>query len=104
MTRTQAILRYFDKVGDMSVEDVKVGTLLYLSNTLAKVTSIGYLSTNEMSITFRKFSGGIGTGLLSSDIIKKIRILGDDLQCGVNLSEIEIEDIIKLTKNLENEK
>ena len=104
MTRTQAILRYFDKVGDKNVEDVRVGTLLYLDNTLAKVTSIGHLSTTEMSITFRKFSGGIGTGLLSRDIIRKIRILGDDTQFGVNLSEIEIEDIIKLTKNLENEK
>ena len=100
MTRTQAILRYFDKVGDMSVEDVRVGTLIYIEGTLAKVTSIGHLSTNEMSITFRKFSGGIGTGLLSLDIIKKIRILGDDTQNGINLSEIEIEDIVKLTKNL----
>ena len=100
MTRTQAILRYFEKVGDMSVEDVRVGTLIYIEGTLAKVTSIGHLSTNEMSITFRKFSGGIGTGLLSLDIIKKIRILGDDTQNGINLSEIEIEDIVKLTKNL----
>lgn len=100
MTRTQAILRYFDKVGDGTLDDVKVGTLLYIEGTLAKVTSIGHLSTNEMSITFRKFSGGIGTGLLSKDMIKKVRILGDDLQCGVNLSEIEIEDIVKLTKNL----
>ena len=100
MTRTQAILRYFDKVGDMSIEDVRVGTLIYTEGTLAKVTSIGHLSTSEMSITFRKFSGGIGTGLLSLDMIKKVRILGDDTQSGVNLSEIEIEDIVKLTKNL----
>lgn len=104
MTRTQAILRYFDKVGDMNIDDVKVGTLIYTEGTLAKVTSIGHFSTTEMSITFRKFSGGIGTGLISGDIIKKIRILGDDTQCDVNLSEIEIEDIVKLTKNLENEK
>lgn len=104
MTRTQAILRYFDKVGDSTVEDVRVGTLIYIEGTLAKVTSIGHLSTTEMSITFRKFSGGIGTGLISKDMIKKVRILGDDTQSGVNLSEIEIEDIIKLTKNLENEK
>lgn len=100
MTRTQAILRYFDKVGDSTLDDVKVGTLLYYNHTLAKVTSIGHLSTTEMSITFRKFSGGLGTGLLSQDMIKKIRILGDDTQNGINLSEIEIEDIIKLTKNL----
>lgn len=100
MTRTQAILRYFDKVGDSTIDDVKVGTLIYTEGTLAKVTSVGHLSTTEMSITFRKFSGGIGTGLLSRDIIQKVRILGDDTQNGVNLSEIEIEDIIKLTKNL----
>lgn len=100
MTRTQAILRYFDKVGDKNVEDVRVGTLIYTEGTLAKVTSIGHLSTSEMSITFRKFSGGIGTGLISKDIIKKIRILGDDTQSGVNLSEMEIQEIIKLTKNL----
>lgn len=100
MTRTQAILRYFDKVGDSTIDDVKVGTLIYTEGTLAKVTSTGHLSTNEMSITFRKFSGGLGTGLISKNIIKKIRILGDDIQNGVNLSEIEIEDIIKLTKNL----
>lgn len=99
MTRTQAILRYFDKVGDKNVEDVKVGTLIYIEGTLAKVTSIGHLSTSEMSITFRKFSGGLGTGLLSKDIIKKIRILGDDTQSGINLSEMEIQEIIKLTKN-----
>lgn len=97
MTRTQAILRYFDKVGDSTLDDVKVGTLLYYNHTLAKVTSIGHLSTTEMSITFRKFSGGIGTGLISRDIIKKIRILGDDTQCGANLSEMDIQDIIKLT-------
>lgn len=100
MTRTQAILRYFDKVGDSTIDDIRVGTLIYTSGTLAKITSIGHLSTTEMSITFRKFSGGIGTGLLSGDIIKKIRILGDDTQSGANLSEIEIEDIVKLTKNL----
>lgn len=100
MTRTQAILRYFDKVGDKNVDDVRVGTLLYLSNTLAKVTSIGHLSTTEMSITFRKFSGGIGTGLLSKDMIKKVRILGDDTQCSKNLSEMDIQEIIELTKNL----
>nr|DAX71675.1 MAG TPA: hypothetical protein [Caudoviricetes sp.] len=100
MTRTQAILRYFDKVGDSTLDDVRVGTLIYIDGTLAKVTSIGHLSTTEMSITFRKFSGGIGTGLLSSDIIKKIRILGDDTQSGVNLSEIEIKDIVKFIKNL----
>lgn len=100
MTRTQAILRYFDKVGDSTIEDVRVGTLIYIEGTLAKITSIGHLSTTEMSITFRKFSGGIGTGLLSRDMIKKVRILGDDTQNGINLSEIEIEDIIKLTKNL----
>lgn len=100
MTRTQAILKYFDKVGDKNVEDIKVGTLIYTEGTLAKVTSIGHLSTSEMSITFRKFSGGLGTGLLSKDIIKKDRILGDDTQCGVNLSEMDIQDIIKLTKNL----
>ena len=100
MTRTQARLRYFDKVGDSTIDDIRVGTLIYTEGTLAKVTSIGHLSTTEMSITFRKFSGGLGTGLISKDIIKKIRILGDDAQCGVNLSEIEIEDIIKLTKNL----
>lgn len=104
MTKTQAILRYFDKVGDKDIDDVRVGTLIYTEGTLAKVTSIGHLSTTEMSITFRKFSGGIGTGLLSKDIIKKVRILGDDTQNGKNLSEIEIKDIIKLTKNLENEK
>lgn len=104
MTRTQAILRYFDKVGDMSMNDIKVGTLLYLDNTLAKVTSIGHLSTTEMSVTVRKFTGTLGTYVLSRDIIQKIRILGDDIQNGVNLSEIEIEDIIKLTKNLKNEK
>ena len=97
MTRTQAILRYFDKVGDKNVEDVKVGTLIYTEGTLAKVTSIGYFSTTEISITFRKFSGGIGTGLLSLDIIKKIRILGDDVQHDANLSEMDIQDIIKLT-------
>lgn len=97
MTRTQAILRYFDKVGDSTVDDVKVGTLIYTEGTLAKVTSIGHFSTNEMSITFRKFSGGLGTGLISRDIIKKIRILGDDTQCGANLSEMDIQDIIKLT-------
>lgn len=100
MTRTQAILRYFDKVGDSTINDVRIGTLIYTSGTLAKITSIGHLSTTEMSITFRKFSGGIGTGLLSRDIIQKIRILGDDTQSGKNLSEIEIEDIVKLTKNL----
>lgn len=100
MTRTQAILRYFDKVGDKNIEDVRVGTLLYIEGTLAKVTSIGHLSTTEMSITFRKFSGGIGTGLLSRDMIKKVRILGDDVQHGANLSEMDIQDIIKLTKNL----
>lgn len=100
MTRTQAILRYFDIVGDGTIDDIRVGTLIYIEGTLAKVTSIGHLSTSEMSITFRKFSGGLGTGLISGDIIKKIRILGDDTQCGVNLSEIEIKDIIKLTKNL----
>lgn len=100
MTRTQAILRYFDKVGDMSIDDIKVGTLLYLDNTLAKVTSIGHLSTTEISITFRKFSGGIGTGLISKDIIQKIRILGDDTQNGKNLSEMDTLEIIKLTKNL----
>lgn len=100
MTRTQAILRYFDKIGDKNVEDVKVGTLLYIEGTLAKVTSIGHLSTTEMSITFRKFSGGIGTGLLSRDIIRKIRILGDDTQSGKNLSEMDIQEIIELTKNL----
>lgn len=104
MTRTQAILRYFDKVGDMSIDDVKVGTLIYIEGTLAKVTSIGHLSTIEMSITFRKFSGGLGTGLLSQGIIKKIRILGDDTQSGVNLSEMDTLEIIKLIKNLENEK
>lgn len=100
MTRTQAILRYFDKVGNKNVEDVRVGTLLYLDNTLAKVTSIGHLSTTEMSITFRKFSGGIGTGLISRDIIKKIRILGDDTQSGKNLSEMDIQEIIELIKTL----
>jgi len=100
MTRTQAILRYFDIVGDSTIDDIRVGTLIYIEGTLAKVTSIGHLSTSEMSITFRKFSGGLGTGLISGDIIKKIRILGDDTQCGVNLSEIEIKDIIKLIKNL----
>lgn len=104
MTRTQAILRYFDIVGDSTIDDVRVGTLIYTEGTIAKVTSIGHLSTTEMSITFRKFSGGIGTGLLSQDIIKKVRILGDDTQNGKNLSEIEIKDIVKLTKNLENEK
>lgn len=97
MTRTQAILRYFDKVGDSTIDDVRVGTLIYTDGTLAKITSIGHLSTNEMSITFRKFSGGIGTGLISRDIIKKIRILGDDVQHGANLSEMDIQDIIKLT-------
>ena len=100
MTRTQAILRYFDKVGNSTLDDVRVGTLLYIEGTLAKVTSIGHLSTTEMSITFRKFSGGIGTGLLSKDIIQKVRILGDDTQNGKNLSEMDIQDIIKLTKNL----
>lgn len=100
MTRTQAILRYFDKVGNKNVEDVRVGTLLYLDNTLAKVTSIGHLSTTEMSITFRKFSGGIGTRLISRDIIKKIRILGDDTQSGKNLSEMDIQEIIELIKTL----
>lgn len=100
MTRTQAILRYFDKVGDSTLDDVRVGTLIYTSGTLAKITSIGHLSTTEMSITFRKFSGGIGTGLLSLDIIKKIRILGDDLQSGKNLSEMDTLEIIELTKNL----
>lgn len=100
MTRTQAILRYFDKVGDSTLDDIKVGTLLYIEGTLAKVTSIGHLSTTEMSITFRKFSGGIGTGLLSKDIIRKIRILGDDTQSGKNLSEMDIQEIIELTKNL----
>lgn len=100
MTRTQAILRYFNKVGDKNVEDVRVGTLLYYNHTLAKVTSIGHLSTTEMSVTIRKFTGTLGTCVLSRDIIKKIRILGDDTQFGVNLSEIEIEDIVKLTKNL----
>lgn len=100
MTRTQAILRYFDKVGDSTLDDVKVGTLLYIEGTLAKVTSIGHLSTTEMSITFRKFSGGIGTGLLSRNIIRKIRILGDDTQSGKNLLEMDIQEIIKLTKTL----
>lgn len=100
MTRTQAILRYFDKVGDSTLDDVRVGTLIYTSGTLAKITSIGHLSTTEMSITFRKFSGGIGTGLISKDIIKKVRILGDDIQFGRNLSEMEIQEIIELTKNL----
>ena len=100
MTRTQAIFRYFDKVGDNTLDDIRVGTLIYIEGTLAKITSIGHLSTTEMSITFRKFSGGIGTGLLSKDMIKKIRILGDDTQCGVNLSEMDIQEIIKLTKNL----
>jgi hypothetical protein len=100
MTRTQAILRYFDKVGDSTLDDVRVGTLIYIEGTLAKVTSIGHLSTTEMSITFRKFSGGIGTGLISGDIIKKIRILGDDVQHGANLSEMDTLEIIKLTKNL----
>lgn len=100
MTRTQAILRYFDKVGNSTLDGVRVGTLLYIEGTLAKVTSIGHLSTTEMSITFRKFSGGIGTGLLSKDIIQKVRILGDDTQNGKNLSEMDIQDIIKLTKNL----
>jgi hypothetical protein len=98
MTRTQAILRYFDKVGDKSIDDVRVGTLIYTEGTLAKVTSIGHLSTNEMSITFRKFSGGLGTGLLSGDIIKKVRILGDDTQSGKNLSEMDIQEIIEFTK------
>jgi hypothetical protein len=100
MTRTQAILRYFDKVGDKNVEDVRVGTLIYTSGTLAKVTSIGHLSTAEMSITFKKFSGGIGTGLISKDMIKKVRILGDDTQSGKNLLEMDTLEIIKLTKNL----
>lgn len=96
MTRTQAILRYFDIVGDSTIDDIRVGTLIYTEGTLAKVTSIGHLSTDEMSITFRKFSGGIGTGLISGDIIKKIRILGDDVQHGATLSEMDIQDIIKL--------
>ena len=100
MTRTQAILRYFDKVGDKDIDDVRVGTLIYIEGTLAKITSIGHLSTTEMSITFRKFSGGLGTGLISGDIIQKIRILGDDTQSGVNLSEMDILEIIELTKNL----
>lgn len=100
MTRTQAILRYFDKVGDMSIDDVKVGTLLYYNHTLAKVTSIGHLSTTEMSVTVRKFTGTLGTCVLSRDIIQKIRILGDDTQGGKNLSEMDIQEIIKLTKNL----
>ena len=97
MTRTQAILRYFDIVGDSTIDDIRVGTLIYTEGTLAKVTSIGHLSTDEMSITFRKFSGGIGTGLISGYINKKIRILGDDVQHGANLSEMDIQDIIKLT-------
>lgn len=100
MTRTQAILRYFDKVGDGTLDDVRVGTLIYTNGTLAKITSIGHLYTTEMSITFRKFSGGIGIGLLSGDIIKKVRILGDDIQFDRNLSEMEIQEIIELTKNL----
>ena len=99
MTRTQAILRYFDKVGDSTLDDVRVGTLLYYNFTLAKVTSIGHLSTTEMSVTVRKFTGTIGTCVLSRDIIQKIRILGDDLQSGKNLSELDILEIIKLTKN-----
>lgn len=100
MTRTQAILRYFDKVGDSTLDDVRVGTLIYTSGTLAKITSIGHLSTTEMSVTVRKFTGTLGTYVLSRDIIQKIRILGDDTQNGKNLSEMEIQEIIKLTKNL----
>lgn len=100
MTRTQAILRYFDKVGDSTIDDVRVGTLLYYNFTLAKVTSIGHLSTTEMSVTVRKFTGTLGTCVLSRDIIQKIRILGDDTQNGKNLSEMEIQEIIKFTKNL----
>ena len=100
MTRTQAILRYFDKVGDSTLDDVRVGTLIYTSGTLAKITSIGHLSTTEMSVTVRKFTGTLGTYVLSRDVIQKIRILGDDTQNGKNLSEMEIQEIIKLTKNL----
>lgn len=100
MTRTQAILAYFDKVGDTDIDDVKVGTLLYYNFTLAKVTSIGHLSTTEMSVTVRKFTGTSGTCVLSRDIIQKIRILGDDFQSGKLLSEMDIREIVELTKNL----
>lgn len=99
MTRTQAILRYFDKVGDSIIDDVRVGTLLYYNFTLAKVTSIGHLSTTEMSVTVRKFTGTIGTCVLSRDIIQNIRILGDDFQSGKLLSEMDIQEIVELTKN-----
>ena len=113
MTKTSAILKIFDSLGGAPTLEPAVGHLLYYSGVLARITSVGIISSTETSITYRELSGRIRTALLDFTIPSTIVLLGPDLVpenlnlttlSSTKLTELSIVELVTILNNINNGK
>lgn len=112
MTKTSAILKIFDSLGSPAPTEPTVGCLLYYSGILAKVTSVGIISSTETSITYRELSGRTRTALLDSTLPSIITLLGPDLVppilnltlSSTKLTELSVVELVTIINNINNGK
>lgn len=112
MTKTSAILKIFDSLGNPVPTEPTVGYLLYYSGVLARITSVGIISSAETSITYREMTGRTRTALLDSTLPSIITILGPDLvPPGLNLTlsstkltELSVVELVTILNNINNGK
>lgn len=113
MTKTSAILKIFDSLGTPTPPDPTVGCLLYSNGVLARVTSVGIISSTETSITYRELSGRTRTALLDFTIPSTLILLGPDLVpenlnlttlSSTKLTELSIVELVTILNNINNGK
>ena len=113
MTKTNAILKIFDSLGGAPTLEPTVGHLLYYSGVLARITSVGIISSTETSITYRELSGRTRTALLDSTIPSTLILLGPDLVpenlnlttlSSTKLTELSVVELVTILNNINNGK
>lgn len=113
MTKTSAILKIFDSLGGAPTLEPAVGHLLYYSGVLARITSVGIISSTETSITYRETTGRTRTALLDSTLPSIITILGPDLVpqtlnltnlSSTKLTELPVVELVTILNNINNGK
>lgn len=113
MTKTSAILKIFDSLGTRTPPlEPAVGHLLYYSGVLARITSVGIISSTETSITYQETTGRTRTALLDSTLPSIITILGPDLVppslrltlSSTKLTELPVVELVTILNNINNGK